>query len=301
MRRFPEPGTPGRTDQAIHTGAGASTKGPPWQATSRATRHTTGPPAQCPLLPRGAGLHRRRGRLHLGDHGQLRLLPPRRRARFIDLTAPAVSEIMLNGQPLGPGSPSTATGSRWRTWRPRTSCGWRAVLRLLQERRGAAPVQRPRRRRRLPVLRPGDLDAHRVYACFDQPDLKATFELTVTVPAGWQVISNMAPDVDRRARGRAATRPLALPAVAGDVHLHHRGRGRAPTTRCVAEHDGIPLGLYCRASLAQYLDPGRDLRGDPAGVRLLPRRRSAPGTRSASTTSSSCRSTRRARWRTRDA
>src|SRR3979411_1092763 len=38
-------------------------------------------------------------------------------------------------------------------------------------------------------------DAHRVYACFDQPDLKATFEWSVTAPVGWRVISNMAPDM----------------------------------------------------------------------------------------------------------
>jgi aminopeptidase N len=33
-------------------------------------------------------------------------------------------------------------------------------------------------------------DAHRVYACFDQPDLKATFALAVRAPAGWTVVAN---------------------------------------------------------------------------------------------------------------
>ena len=33
-------------------------------------------------------------------------------------------------------------------------------------------------------------DAHRMYACFDQPDLKATFTLSVTAPADWTIISN---------------------------------------------------------------------------------------------------------------
>src|SRR2546423_9145928 len=36
-------------------------------------------------------------------------------------------------------------------------------------------------------------DAHRVYACFDQPDLKATFELSVTAPENWVGGSNMTP------------------------------------------------------------------------------------------------------------
>src|SRR5579875_248721 len=33
-------------------------------------------------------------------------------------------------------------------------------------------------------------DAKRMFACFDQPDLKATFDITVTAPEHWQVISN---------------------------------------------------------------------------------------------------------------
>jgi aminopeptidase N len=36
-------------------------------------------------------------------------------------------------------------------------------------------------------------DAHRVFACFDQPDIKATVTVTVTAPAGWQVVANGSP------------------------------------------------------------------------------------------------------------
>ena len=47
-------------------------------------------------------------------------------------------------------------------------------------------------------------DAHRMFACFDQPDLKATFEFTVTAPTGWLVVSNNAPDVTAERSGDAA-------------------------------------------------------------------------------------------------
>ena len=40
-------------------------------------------------------------------------------------------------------------------------------------------------------------DAKRMFACFDQPDLKASYTLTVTAPADWKVVSNA------RARHRA--------------------------------------------------------------------------------------------------
>ncbi|GAB4151302.1 MAG: M1 family aminopeptidase [Planctomycetota bacterium] len=39
-------------------------------------------------------------------------------------------------------------------------------------------------------------DAHRLYPCFDQPDLKATFEITLEVPIGWSAVSNAPPAED---------------------------------------------------------------------------------------------------------
>ena len=51
-------------------------------------------------------------------------------------------------------------------------------------------------------------DAQRVYACFDQPDLKATFTLHVMAPDHWQVVSNTAdPAADPGPGGRG---PLGL-------------------------------------------------------------------------------------------
>ena len=43
-------------------------------------------------------------------------------------------------------------------------------------------------------------DAKRMFACFDQPDLKATFDVSVTAPQHWQVVSNGATATRRRRR-----------------------------------------------------------------------------------------------------
>ncbi|HET9894061.1 MAG TPA: aminopeptidase N [Streptosporangiaceae bacterium] len=95
--------------------------------------------------------------------------------------------------------------------------------------------------------------AHRVYASFDQPDLKATFEFTVRCPAGWQVIANTAPDGPARRAGQGTeswhfppTPPLPTYVTAIAAGPYHVVR---------SEHDGIPLGIYCRQSLAGALDP----------------------------------------------
>ncbi|MEU5866190.1 aminopeptidase N [Nonomuraea sp. NPDC047529] len=103
-------------------------------------------------------------------------------------------------------------------------------------------------------------DAHRMYACFDQPDLKAVFQLTVLAPADWEVVSNGAAakveDLDGhsgRHGGVEAARRWefeATPVISTYITALVAG----PYYKVTSEHDGIPLGLYCRASLGEHLD-----------------------------------------------
>lgn len=50
-------------------------------------------------------------------------------------------------------------------------------------------------------------DARRMFACFEQPDLKATFALTVTAPSHWKVISNSPAPIPRSSRQRPRAGP----------------------------------------------------------------------------------------------
>ncbi|HEX6501447.1 MAG TPA: aminopeptidase N [Micromonosporaceae bacterium] len=88
--------------------------------------------------------------------------------------------------------------------------------------------------------------APRVFACFDQPDLKAPVTLRVTAPEDWSVVANGA--VRSTAGGRwefAATRPLAT---------YFTTLAAGPYRAVTAEHDGIALGVYARASLVEHLE-----------------------------------------------
>jgi aminopeptidase N len=89
-------------------------------------------------------------------------------------------------------------------------------------------------------------DAPLVFACFDQPDLKAPIEISVTAPPHWTVLSNAAGEKGDDGRWRfAPTQPISTylaAVVGGPLHSVH------------AEHDGIPLGVHCRRSLARHLD-----------------------------------------------
>ena len=50
-------------------------------------------------------------------------------------------------------------------------------------------------------------DSRRVFAVFEQPDLKATFQFTVTAPARWQVVSNSPTPEPTRQHGGRRSRP----------------------------------------------------------------------------------------------
>jgi aminopeptidase N len=171
-------------------------------------------------------------------------------ASFIDLTAPAVREITLNGEPV---SLNTFDGDRITLEGLAASNVLRVAADCAYSRSGEGlhRFSDPADGR---VYLYSDLetfDAHRVYACFDQPDMKATYELAVTAPADWIVVSNMAPESSttdgetlRWHFPPTPVLPTYITAVAAGPYHVVRG-----------EHDGIPLGVFCRQSLAEYLDP----------------------------------------------
>jgi aminopeptidase N len=88
--------------------------------------------------------------------------------------------------------------------------------------------------------------APRVFGCFDQPDLKAPYDVRVSAPPEWTVLGNGA--ATRTGQGSwvlATTKPLAtyfFTVCAG------------PYVSVTTVHDGIPLGIHARASLREPLE-----------------------------------------------
>ncbi len=103
-------------------------------------------------------------------------------------------------------------------------------------------------------------DARRVFANFEQPDLKAVYTFTVTAPAAWRVFSNSPTPQPQPATGRDGvatwhfsptekmstylTSIVAGPYEGYDDDVYHSTDGRE-----------IPLGVWARKSLKNYLDP----------------------------------------------
>ncbi|CAM5246440.1 aminopeptidase N [Streptomyces narbonensis] len=98
-------------------------------------------------------------------------------------------------------------------------------------------------------------DARRVYANFEQPDLKAPYRFAVTAPEGWTVWSNGAGERDAEGVWRfAETKPISTYitcVVAGPYHYVTDSYTRALADGSELE---IPLGAMCRKSLAKHFD-----------------------------------------------
>ena len=96
-------------------------------------------------------------------------------------------------------------------------------------------------------------DAKRMFACFDQPDLKAAFDISVTAPRHWQVVSNgAAVSVENGVHTFATTPRMSTYLVALIAGPYARW-----DDTYVDEHGQIPLSLFCRATLAEFMDADR--------------------------------------------
>ncbi|HUP83144.1 MAG TPA: aminopeptidase N [Candidatus Limnocylindria bacterium] len=94
-------------------------------------------------------------------------------------------------------------------------------------------------------------EAHRLFPCFDQPDIKARYEFSVTAPNEWAVFSNAPtastePTADGRTHHQFARTELFstyLTALIGGPYVHR-----------AIEHNGTTMRLFARGSMERYLD-----------------------------------------------
>jgi aminopeptidase N len=95
-------------------------------------------------------------------------------------------------------------------------------------------------------------EAHRLFPCFDQPDVKGTYAVTVRAPAAWTVIANgpVAASVPL-AGGRREQRFATTPPISSYLVAVLAG----PYAGVSSLHRGTPLGIWTRGSLARHLDP----------------------------------------------
>ena len=99
-------------------------------------------------------------------------------------------------------------------------------------------------------------DSRRVFAVFEQPDLKATFQFTVTAPEPWAVISNSpTPEPKKHGDGSATWAFEPTPRISSYITALIAGPYESTFSELTsASGRVIPLGVYGRKSLWQHLD-----------------------------------------------
>ena len=176
---------------------------------------------------------------------------------YADLVAESVYEITLNGLPIDPDAacadgrialPGLAAHNELRVV---AECAYAADSKGMHRASDSADGKVYCYTNFEPA------DARRTYANFEQPDLKATFTFSVTAPAHWTVLSNQPAPAPQDAGDGTATwhfpptprmSTYLTAVVAGEYHL-------VTGTHTTPGGQVIPLGLACRASLADHLEP----------------------------------------------
>ena len=174
---------------------------------------------------------------------------------FIDLIAPRVHSIVLNGRELDPAQAYVDSRIVLGDLAPDNELTVVADCAYMRTGEGLHRFTDPADGETYLYSQFEVPDARRVFAVFEQPDLKAPFAFTVSVPEGWTVLSNSPTPAPARRDGAATfvfapTEPISsyITAVVAGPYRGATGEYRADDGRVV------PLGVYCRASLEQHLD-----------------------------------------------
>ncbi|MBV8193986.1 MAG: aminopeptidase N [Candidatus Dormibacteraeota bacterium] len=171
---------------------------------------------------------------------------------FINLSAASVESVMLNGRELQKDEhgfdghrlllPSLRAGTN--------RLDVRASCRYHTDGVGLHRLADPVDGRVYVYTHFEPFDAHKVLACFDQPDLKATVQMNVNAPRAWRICGNARVTAAETSGERTTTRfnttppvpPYLIAVVAGPFHVIQ------------SSHRNVPLGIWCRESLLEWVD-----------------------------------------------
>lgn len=180
---------------------------------------------------------------------------------FVDLIAPAVREVTLNGRPLDVADVVADNRIRLDGLADANELRVVADCAYMRTGEGLHRFVDPADSRTYLYTQFEVPDARRVFASFEQPDLKATFTLHVTAPASWEVVSNSptpepTPVGGTGAAGDALARWDFAPTERISTYLVAvvAGPYAKVTDSWTGTYGTVPMALYCRPSIAEHLD-----------------------------------------------
>ena len=99
-------------------------------------------------------------------------------------------------------------------------------------------------------------DSRRMFAVFEQPDLKATFSFNITAPAYWKIVSNSpTPEPHELREGVSVWNFEPTPRISSYITALIAGPYVEVNDQLTSSSGKVvPLGVFCRKSLFEYLD-----------------------------------------------
>ncbi|MFI9646101.1 aminopeptidase N [Streptomyces sp. NPDC052040] len=173
---------------------------------------------------------------------------------FADLVAPGVTAVSLNGRDLDPGEVFDGTRVLLEDLAAENELVVDAQCAYSRTGEGMHRFVDPEDGEVYLYTQYEPADSRRVFATFEQPDLKAPFRFEVRAPEGWTVWSNGAGERHDGVWRFAETKPISTYitcVVAGPYHYVTDSYSRTLADGSTLE---IPLGAMCRKGLARHFD-----------------------------------------------
>jgi len=177
-----------------------------------------------------------------------------RASTWLDLVAPEVSEVTVNGTALDPQTAFDGARVRLSGLAEQNEVRVMARCSYMTTGEGMHRFVDPADGQTYLYTQFEVPDARRVFAVFEQPDLKARFTFTVDAPESWLVVSNTQAAVEPSRDGVRCWQFEPTPPISSYVTAICAGPYHVVRSEYQGAHGTIPLAVYCRASLAEHLD-----------------------------------------------
>ncbi|MEV8315507.1 aminopeptidase N [Streptomyces sp. NPDC059900] len=175
-------------------------------------------------------------------------------ASFADLIAPSVTAVSLNGKDLDPSEVFDGARITLEDLAAENELVVDAQCAYSRTGEGMHRFVDPEDGEVYLYTQYEPADSRRVFANFEQPDLKAPFRFEVQAPEGWTAWSNGSGELVDGVWKFAETKPISTyitAVVAGPYHYVTDSYSRTFDDGTTLE---IPLGALCRKGLAKYFD-----------------------------------------------
>jgi aminopeptidase N len=174
---------------------------------------------------------------------------------FVDLIAPTVEAITLNGESLDPATHFDGVRITIPAIAEHNTLTVDATAAYMNTGEGLHRFVDPVDDEVYLYSQFEVADCRRMFAVFEQPDLKATYAFTITAPSHWQVVSNSPTPEPTPVRDGVATWAFApTPRMSCYITALVAGPYAVVRDEVQSRRGTVPLGIFCRQSLLEHLD-----------------------------------------------